>query len=85
MITNCNLPLFDEKHYPEQCPQLKLAQKYNQRLKELSALLQHVDEYIAERDKAKDEAAMSLTQIQRAPLIPSSRPTMAGFLNGSNS
>ena len=54
MITNCNLPLFEEENYPKQCPQLKLAQKYNKRLKELSALLQHVDEYIAERDKAKE-------------------------------
>lgn len=39
---------------------------------------------MTERDKARDEAAMSLTQIQRAPLIPSSRPTMAGFLNSAN-
>ena len=36
---------------------------------------------MTERDKARDEAAMSITQIQRAPLIPTSRPTMAGFLN----
>ena len=54
MIKNCNLPLFDEDSYPKQCPQLKLAQTYNKQLKELSILLQHVDEYVAEHDKAKE-------------------------------
>ena len=37
---------------------------------------------MTERDKARDEAKMTIAQAQQAPLVPSSRPTMAGFLNG---
>lgn len=36
---------------------------------------------LTDKARAEDKAAMTIKQAQQAPLIPSSKPTMAGFLN----
>ena len=38
---------------------------------------------LTDEARAKDKSEMTIRQAQQAPLIPSSKPTMAGFLNGA--
>jgi len=38
---------------------------------------------MTENARAKDKSEMTIRQAQQAPLVPSSKPTMAGFLNNA--